>query len=154
MLLPSICRFEAALPRTAEIVDPVATNDNVDGAKNIDAIAVLARSAGSDTAMPVRITPSWLVRIYWHFCQVPYWPVVPRTTQLGSKSGSSSMARSRTPAKGKSPLRSWRVLLIRKRAQVLGYVDAPSREVAEAAAASAFSLTDEQRKRLVVQERG
>ena len=32
-------------------------------------------------------------------------------------------------------------MLIRKRAQVLGYVDAPSREVAEAAAASAFSLT-------------
>jgi hypothetical protein len=53
------------------------------------------------------------------------------------------------------------VSLIRKRAQVLGYVDAPSREVAEAAAVSAFSLTDEQRKltdeqrkRLVVQERG
>ena len=33
-------------------------------------------------------------------------------------------------------------------------VDAPSREVAEAAAASAFSLTEDQRKRLVVQERG
>jgi hypothetical protein len=31
-------------------------------------------------------------------------------------------------------------------------VDAPSREVAEAAAASAFSLSDDQRKRLVVQE--
>ena len=50
--------------------------------------------------------------------------------------------------------RGWRVSLIRKRAQVLGYVDAPSREVAEAAAVSAFSLTEEQRKRLVVQERG
>ena len=33
-------------------------------------------------------------------------------------------------------------------------VDAPSREVAEAAAVDAFSLTEEQRKRLVVQERG
>jgi len=50
-------------------------------------------------------------------------------------------------------MRSWRVMVIRSRAQVLGYVDAPSREVAEAAAASAFSLTAEQRKRLVVQER-
>jgi len=50
--------------------------------------------------------------------------------------------------------RRWRMSLIRKRAQVLGYVDAPSREVAEAAAASAFSLTDDQRKRLVVQGRG
>jgi hypothetical protein len=59
---------------------------------------------------------------------------------------------SRTKSNGSR--RRWRVSLIRKRAQVLGYVDAPSREVAEAAAVSAFSLTDEQRKRLVVQERG
>ena len=59
---------------------------------------------------------------------------------------------SRTKSNGSR--RRWRVLLIRKRAQVIGYVDAPSREVAEAAAVSAFSLTDEQRKRLVVQERG
>ena len=49
--------------------------------------------------------------------------------------------------------RSWRVSLIRKRGQVLGNVEAPSREVAEAAAVSAFSLTEEQRKRLVMQER-
>jgi hypothetical protein len=49
--------------------------------------------------------------------------------------------------------RTWRVSIIRKRAQVLGDVQAPSREVAEAAAVSAFSLTPEQRKRLVVQER-
>jgi hypothetical protein len=67
-------------------------------------------------------------------------------------------ARSRKPkpANGstRNGLRSWRVMLMRNRAQVLGYVDAPSREVAEAAAVSAFSLTAEQRKRLVVQERG
>jgi hypothetical protein len=44
------------------------------------------------------------------------------------------------------------VSLIRKCAQVLGYVDAASREVAEAAAVSAFSLTEEQCKRLVVQQ--
>ena len=50
-------------------------------------------------------------------------------------------------------LRSWRVSLIRKHGQILGDVEAPSREVAEAAAVSAFSLTEEQRKRLVVQER-
>ena len=50
-------------------------------------------------------------------------------------------------------LRSWRVSLIRKKGQVLGNVEAPSREVAEAAAVSAFSLTEEQRKRLVMQER-
>jgi len=54
----------------------------------------------------------------------------------------------------------WRASLIRKRSrylgfmsnQILGYVDAPDRESAEAAAVSAFSLTEEQRKRLVVQQ--
>jgi hypothetical protein len=51
-------------------------------------------------------------------------------------------------------LRSWRASLIRKRGQVLGDVDAPSREAAEAAAVRTFNLTDEQRSRLVVQERG
>jgi hypothetical protein len=55
--------------------------------------------------------------------------------------------------KSAPPLRKWRVLLIYKRGLVLGTVEAPSREVAEAAAVSAFSLTEEQRKRLVVQER-
>ena len=55
--------------------------------------------------------------------------------------------------KSAPPLRKWRVSLIRKHGQILGDVEAPSREVAEAAAVSAFSLTEEQRKRLVVQER-
>jgi hypothetical protein len=50
--------------------------------------------------------------------------------------------------------RSWRASLIRKRAQVLGDVQAPSREAAEAAAVREFNLSDEQRSRLVVQERG
>jgi hypothetical protein len=50
--------------------------------------------------------------------------------------------------------RSWRASLIRKRAQVLGDVEAPSREAAEAAAVRTFNLTDEQRSRIVVQERG
>jgi hypothetical protein len=50
--------------------------------------------------------------------------------------------------------RSWRVSLIRKCAQVLGNVEAASREAAEAAAVRTFELNDEQRKRLVVQERG
>jgi hypothetical protein len=50
--------------------------------------------------------------------------------------------------------RSWRVSLIRKRAQVLGVVEAASREAAEAAAVRTFGLSNEQRKRLVVQERG
>jgi hypothetical protein len=50
--------------------------------------------------------------------------------------------------------RSWRVSLIRKRAQVLGEVEAPNREAAEAAAVRTFGLSNEQRKRVVVQERG
>jgi len=49
--------------------------------------------------------------------------------------------------------RSWRVSLIRKHAQVLGDVEAPNREAAEAAAVRTFNLSDEQRSRLVVQER-
>ena len=49
--------------------------------------------------------------------------------------------------------RSWRASLIRKRAQVLGDVEATSREAAEAAAVRTFNLTAEQRSRLVVQER-
>jgi hypothetical protein len=50
--------------------------------------------------------------------------------------------------------RSWRVSIIRKRGQYLGTVEAPSEEAAEAAAVAEFDLSDEQRRRLVVQERG
>ena len=38
--------------------------------------------------------------------------------------------------------------------QILSYVDAPNRATAEAAAVKASNLDEEQRKRLVVQERG
>jgi hypothetical protein len=64
--------------------------------------------------------------------------------------------RTRKPAERKTKtatLRSWRASLIRKRGQVLGDVEAPSREAAEAEAVRAFNLTNEQRTRLVVQER-
>jgi hypothetical protein len=58
------------------------------------------------------------------------------------------------PQKNAAPkLRSWRASLIRKRAQILGYVDAPDRAGAEAAAVKAWSLNADQRNRLVVQER-
>jgi hypothetical protein len=49
--------------------------------------------------------------------------------------------------------RSWRASLIRKKAQVFGDVEAPSREAAEAAAVRTFNLSPEQRSRLVVPER-
>jgi hypothetical protein len=50
-------------------------------------------------------------------------------------------------------MRSWRVSLPRGRAQFLGNVEAPGERSAEAAAVSEFKLSDEQRKRLLVQER-
>jgi len=46
-----------------------------------------------------------------------------------------------------------RASLIRKRAQYLGTVDAPNEKAAEAVAVAEFNLSDEQRRRLVVQER-
>ena len=49
------------------------------------------------------------------------------------------------PARGAS--------LIRSKAQVLGDVQASSREAAEAAAVRMFNLSSEQRRSLVVQER-
>jgi hypothetical protein len=49
--------------------------------------------------------------------------------------------------------RSWRVLIIRKRGQYLGTVEAPNEKAAEAAAVAEFDLSDEQRRRLAVQQR-
>jgi len=67
----------------------------------------------------------------------------------------SSRPRTQAPPKRKIvPARSWRASLILKRAKVLGDVEAPSREAAEAAAVRTFNLSPEQRSRLVVQERG
>ncbi len=50
-------------------------------------------------------------------------------------------------------LRSWRVSILRNRSRELGNVQAPNAKAAEAQAVAEFKLTDEQRKRLVVQER-
>jgi hypothetical protein len=57
-----------------------------------------------------------------------------------------------TPAKLAARMRSWRVSLLRGRAQQLGTVEAPDERAAEAAAAVQFGLSDEQRKRLAVRE--
>jgi hypothetical protein len=57
----------------------------------------------------------------------------------------------RRPAK-KSEMRTWRASLIRKRTEFFGHVEAPDRGAAEAAAAERFNLTEEQRRRLVLQE--
>jgi hypothetical protein len=55
------------------------------------------------------------------------------------------------PPKNYDP-RRWRVSLIRSRIEFLGHVLARTCEAAEAAAVEQFKLTDEQRKRLVLQE--
>jgi hypothetical protein len=57
-----------------------------------------------------------------------------------------------TPAQLAARMRSWRVSLLRGRAQPLGTVDAPDERSAEAAAVEQFQLKDEQRKRLAVRE--
>ena len=51
-------------------------------------------------------------------------------------------------------MRKWRASLVRRRARVLGDVEALTRQDAEAAAIKKFNLDAEQRSRLVVQERG
>jgi hypothetical protein len=57
----------------------------------------------------------------------------------------------RPPKKSKATkLRSWRVSLLRQRAQYLGTVEASDERAAEAAAVSQYDLDEEQRKRLVV----
>jgi len=61
---------------------------------------------------------------------------------------------SRSRSRAAPSRRSWRASLIRKRGQVLGIVEAASRAAAEAVAVRRFELSEEQRKRLVVQEQG
>jgi restriction endonuclease Mrr len=59
--------------------------------------------------------------------------------------------RPRKPTAAK--LRSWRVSILRERLRYLGTVDARDEKTAAAAAVAEFNLSDEQRRRLVVQER-
>ena len=86
----------------------------------------------------VRLDSSWPAAIYTPCC------CVPREANL------MKSARKRPTA---AKLRSWRVSIIRKRGQYLGTVEALSEKAAEAAAVAEFDLSDEQRRRLVVQER-
>ena len=70
----------------------------------------------------------------------------------GSMQHERDMEATKKSTRQDTKLRSWRVSLIRKRAQYLGTVDAPNERAAEAAAVAEFDLSDEQRRRLVVQE--
>jgi hypothetical protein len=54
---------------------------------------------------------------------------------------------------GAAKLRTWRVSILRNRVQFLGFVEAPDRQTAEAAAAKQFNISEEQLTRLIVQER-
>jgi hypothetical protein len=60
--------------------------------------------------------------------------------------------RPRIKAPSKKP-RTWGVSIIRSRAHFLGFVEAPDAKAAELAAAKAFTLSEWQRKRLLVRER-
>jgi hypothetical protein len=65
-----------------------------------------------------------------------------------------SSLRSRTKATAKAkPSRSWAVTLIKNRGVLLGFVEAPDQKASELAAAKAFTLSEWQRKRLLVRER-
>jgi hypothetical protein len=59
-----------------------------------------------------------------------------------------------TPAGKVSPPRSWRVSLIRKKAQILGFVDAPDRAQPRSLPRKRSTSMRSSRSRLVVQERG
>jgi hypothetical protein len=59
---------------------------------------------------------------------------------------------SKKNSSGSSKLREWRVVLIRNRGQLLGWVKAASIEAAEIAAARTFNINDWQRKRLLLRE--
>lgn len=67
------------------------------------------------------------------------------------------MSSSRSSIKNKTRvprLRGWGVLLIKKRGEFLGFVEAPDEKGAEAAAVRAFNLKEGPRKRLLVREAG
>jgi len=50
--------------------------------------------------------------------------------------------------------KTWCVTIIRSKGHVLGDVEAPTRQAAEAAAVKEFNLSAEDRNRIVIQERG
>jgi hypothetical protein len=63
-----------------------------------------------------------------------------------------SKLRSRVRLPAEKP-RSWGITLIQSRGKFLGYVEAPDQKAAEVEAARAFTLSEWQRKRLLIRER-
>jgi hypothetical protein len=64
-----------------------------------------------------------------------------------------SKLRSRIRAPAKKQPRSWAVSVIKNRAVLLGYVEAPDSKAAELVAVKSFTLNEWQRKRLLIRER-
>jgi hypothetical protein len=61
---------------------------------------------------------------------------------------------SRPPNRISRKNKSWRItIFIQERREILGDVEAPTREAAEAAAVKQFALSAEDRNRIVIQER-
>ena len=54
----------------------------------------------------------------------------------------------------KKAAKSWRVIIMRSRGEYLGSVEAPNRERAEAVAIKLFAFDDDQRRRLLIRQRG
>jgi hypothetical protein len=63
------------------------------------------------------------------------------------------MSKLRSRIKVPAMPRSWGVTLIKNKGVFLGFVDAPDAKAAEFAAVKAFTLSEWQRKRLLVRER-
>jgi hypothetical protein len=58
-----------------------------------------------------------------------------------------------TPAKlAKRMKRRWRVVLLRAKGEILGYVEVPDAAAAKVAAVARFDLDEVQRTRIIVQE--
>jgi hypothetical protein len=75
--------------------------------------------------------------------------------RLDSSDGAPTFRSMRTPPTKKAiaaKLRNWRVTILRNRAELLGVVQAADERAAEKAAAKAFALDDDRRKRLAVRE--
>jgi hypothetical protein len=78
------------------------------------------------------------------------------TWDIGIRGSRPTFSAMRSPKKKPTAakLRSWRVTILRNRAEYLGTVEATDAKAVEALAAETFKLDGERRKRLAVREDG
>jgi len=86
-------------------------------------------------------------------CLVLWCPIGACMAPMGSNFGSKSDEVREKEADRRQAAKSWSVSIIRKRGQYLGTIEAHDAKAAEAAAVAEFDLNNEQRRRLVVQDR-